>query len=76
MPLARIEKLDNGRGRRESDLRGALTNPGGSGDVVPKTAPASGDNTAANKPEQEDYQLARAIDLLRGIDLYQQRIVN
>jgi hypothetical protein len=24
----------------------------------------------------EDYQLARALDLLRGIALYQQRVVN
>ena len=76
VPLARIEKLDIGRGRREADLRGALANPEGDGDGVPKAAPASDDNAAANEPEHKDYQLARAIDLLRGIDLYQQRIVN
>ena len=80
VPLARIEKLDNGRGRREADLRGALNNPAGNGSDTPEAAPAETpedtDSTAETKPEQEDYQLARAIDLLRGIDLYQQRIVN
>ena len=76
VPLARIEKLDIGSRRREADLRGALVNPEGNGDGIPKTAPARDDNAAANEPEQKDYQLARAIDLLRGIDLYQQRIVN
>ena len=77
VPLARIEKLGNGRGRREADLRGALNNPAGNGDdTTPVTNPESSDDTAETKPEQEDYQLARAIDLLRGIDLYQQRIVN
>ena len=76
MPLARIEKLDNGRGRREADLRGALNNPAGNGEAAPAGTPEDADDTAETKPEQEDYQLARAIDLLRGIDLYQQRIVN
>lgn len=76
VPLARIEKLDNGRGRREADLRGALNNPAGNGSDTPEAAPEDADDTAEKKPEQEDYQLARAIDLLRGIDLYRQRIVN
>lgn len=80
VPLARIEKLDNGRGRREADLRGALNNPAGNSEETPQATPQAGanaeDDTAERKPEQEDYQLARAIDLLRGIDLYRQRIVN
>ncbi|MEQ8335013.1 S41 family peptidase [Nisaea sp.] len=76
VPLARIETLDNGRGRRESDLRGALVNPAGNGDETSEAKPADDDDTAEKKPAQEDYQLARALDLLRGIDLYRQRIVN
>ena len=76
VPLARIETLDNGRGRREADLRGALVNPAGNGDETSDAKPADGDDTAEKKPAQEDYQLARALDLLRGIDLYRQRIVN
>ncbi len=53
--------------RRERDLRGALRNPdeggpdGGEG-------PSEPDETAAEPPE--DYQLARAFDLLRGLALY------
>ncbi|WP_420402798.1 S41 family peptidase [Nisaea sp.] len=73
VPLARIEKLDNSRGRREADLRGALNNPNGNGAAEPDAV--NGDD-AAQPPEQADYQLARAIDLLRGINLYRQRIVN
>ncbi|UUX52232.1 S41 family peptidase [Nisaea acidiphila] len=74
VPLARIEKLDNGKSRREADLRGALNNPSGNGDN--QTSAEDGEEAAAQPPEQVDYQLARAIDLLRGIDLYRQRIVN
>lgn len=73
VPLARIEKIDNGRSRREADLRGALNNPSGRGDTE---SGAADSEEAAQAPEQEDYQLARAIDLLRGISLYRERIVN
>lgn len=73
VPLARIEKLDSSQARREADLRGALNNPNGNGAAKPETA--DGEDVAP-PPEQADYQLARAIDLLRGIDLYRQRIVN
>ncbi len=80
---AKIEKIDQQRGRRESDLRGALVNPDGAIQITP-TPEAPGakpqDSTVgtdANEPaEVEDYQLARAIDLLRGIHLYQARVVN
>ncbi len=80
---AKIEKIDQQRGRRESDLRGALVNPDGVIPIKPgQEAPAakpedSSIGTDANQPgEVEDYQLARAIDLLRGIHLYQARVVN
>ena len=73
MPLARIEKIDNSSARREADLRGALNNPNGNGAAK---ADADDSEEVAQPPEQADYQLARAIDLLRGIDLYRQRIVN
>ena len=82
---AKIEKIDQQRGRWESDLRGALVNPD-----TPAAAPATPSpaapgakpqdstiGTDATEPgEVEDYQLARAIDLLRGIHLYQARVVN
>lgn len=52
--------------RREADLRGALKN----GDAPPEPTPPA---VATEEPAAEDYQLARALDLLRGISLYSSR---
>jgi carboxyl-terminal processing protease len=52
----------NGPSRHEGDLRGALTNDQDNGDT-----PA--EEGAAAEEEVEDYQLIRALDLLRGIAL-------
>jgi carboxyl-terminal processing protease len=62
---AKIELKDDTNGRREADLRGRLDNDtsGGSG--------PSADGTGTL--DERDYQLARAIDLLRGIALYETR---
>ncbi len=72
---ARIETEDSDANRtRESDLRNALNN-------------ATGDDTDSDAPDQEaadvatdlalqDYQLARAIDLLRGISLFNVSALN
>ena len=63
---ARVEAIDQPQRRRERDLRGALANP---------TTPSKPDSKAAkdekgkSEPPQ-DYQLARALDLLRGLALY------
>ncbi len=83
---AKIEKIAQQRGRREADLRGALANPDGSAAPEKPEAPQPADSKAGpdssvgpetdNPGEVEDYQLARAIDLLRGIYLYQSRVVN
>jgi carboxyl-terminal processing protease len=75
---ARIEKIDQPRGRREADLRGALRNeqqrqgqqPGGAQPPAPGTAPAPETEVepqAIDSPQ--DYQLSRAFDLLRGLPL-------
>lgn len=64
---ARLEVLDNGRGRSESDLRGALDNDQEQTDVE------SDSEEIAESMEVEDYQLARALDLVRGIALYRSR---
>ena len=67
----------NGPSRREADLRGALGNPneenGLSGD-----APVEGEvgTNALSEAAAQDYQLARAVDLLRGLALYNRRVVN
>jgi carboxyl-terminal processing protease len=66
---ARLEKVDQPRGRRESDLRGALRNE-------QQTAPQQQGGEGANAESAEDYQLQRAFDLLRGLALYNQRTAN
>ena len=63
--LARIEKLDGGL-VREEDLRGALDNQEGG-------AEPTADNTASAEPKDPieiDYQLSRAVDLLRGLSVF------
>jgi carboxyl-terminal processing protease len=68
---AQIESVEAGKQRRESDLRGALENvdngeedsDGGNGESVSEAA-------------QQDFQLSRALDLLRGLALYSARAVN
>lgn len=82
--LAKIEKIEEGRRRREADLRGALVNPDESDAPaaqppaeVPADVPAPEDAASEeNADPLEDYQLARAVDLLRGFHLFQNRVVN
>jgi carboxyl-terminal processing protease len=66
---SRIEVIEDAGGRREADLRGRLENDQGAGG-----SSASGDDSAstdgASPDESEDYQLARALDLLRGIAMF------
>ena len=64
---SRIEVIEDGAGRREADLRGRLENEQSDdgqaqGDANGSAIPAEG--------EGEDYQLARALDLLRGIAMF------
>ena len=89
---AKIEPLAGltGRERHEADLRGALdieagkgegqeTQPGKKEDAAPPAEGADAPPSAKAKPGQPpavDYQLARALDLLRGIALYRTRMVN
>lgn len=74
VPMARIEKIDSQR-RRETDLRGALENPEKSADgKKPDDAPKG--RPTAKQMAEEDYQLARAVDLLRGLSLLKTRMVN
>lgn len=68
---ARLETIDGPAGRSEADLRGSLE---------AEEAPDEGPGPQAEDDPQdqalEDYQLARALDLLRGLVLYSQRAVN
>jgi carboxyl-terminal processing protease len=75
---ARVEAApQQGQRRREADLRGALNGPGG--DRKPESKPQPLDQPEPEaEPEGEkpaasadiDYQLVRAIDLIRGIAMY------
>ena len=66
---ARLEPLDSVASRREEDLRGALSNE--------KSEEGDGTrDSAVDEEEIEDYQLSRAIDLLQGLSLFQERALN
>lgn len=56
-------------GRRESDLRGALDN-----DQVDEGGADIADETTDGDEPPFDYQLARAVDLLRGLSLFAHRV--
>ena len=64
---ARIEAANERARVREENLRNARDGD----DTEPKAAAASGSGQNA-----DDYQLARAIDLLKGISLYNVRVTN
>jgi len=68
---ARIESIEPQSRRRESDLRGALKNE------VKKDAPVKTGVFEAKPPvKPEDYQLARALDLINGIAMFSSRFPN
>ncbi len=66
---ANVETLDDDPGRREADLRGRLSNEQAADAEPVKTPPEMGEPPA----EGDDYQLSRALDLLRGISLFEGR---
>ncbi|MEQ8654182.1 MAG: S41 family peptidase [Kiloniellales bacterium] len=82
--LATIEAIELGDVRHEEDLRGSLENPSENGED--KEAPAASEDGEGedavsddSKPEEptvggisptNDYQLSRALDLLRGLALF------
>lgn len=68
--LARIEALDSGN-MREEDLRGALDRSVQKDGDAKADAPEGANNRAnpANQAEI-DYQLARALDLIRGVAIF------
>lgn len=78
---ARLEVLESGKLRSEADLRGALTNDQ-DGDAETGNAESEDSATDADVDETvessnlQDYQLARALDLMQGIALYRNREAN
>ncbi|MEQ8355308.1 MAG: S41 family peptidase [Kiloniellaceae bacterium] len=74
---AKVEQAEAaGPGRREADLPGALTNPNEENGVSEESDGTETEGDVLSEATQQDYQLARAIDLLRGLALYNQRVVN
>ena len=79
--LAKIETVDTLNRRREADLRGALNNENAKKDKNKADENKSGktDDKSANKDKAKakkpvrDYQLSRALDLLRGLALLAKR---
>ena len=68
--LARIETLDGGD-MREENLRGALDKSTTSG--TKGAATKDGENAAAADQSEIDYQLARALDLIRGVTIFNKK---
>lgn len=72
---ARVEVLNEDGRRREGDLRGALRNPD---ERDPKGGADGEAEKAEGEPDErpEDYQLTRALDLLRGLALFASKATN
>jgi carboxyl-terminal processing protease len=89
---AKIERLAVAEGRHEADLRGALKNTDQTGaaksksdaapgtNVPPGTKPVEPQDTSGVDPAvlgtAADYQLARALDMLRGVALFNTKASN
>ncbi len=84
---AKIEKISSAGEIHEGDLRGALKNPDGKTAPAPEVTkviteppPEKKDSEDAKKiekkedAEKQDYQLSRAIDLIRGVSMYEGRL--
>ena len=69
---AKLEEVTLPQRRRESDLRGALDNGDATSDPEASDLP-DGEEAENADVALDDYQLARAIDLLRGLALYNTR---
>lgn len=70
---ARIEKNKTTARRRETDLRGALENKDKDEKKTPSTTKG---RPSAKVMAKTDYQLARAVDLLKGLAVLKTRLVN
>jgi carboxyl-terminal processing protease len=76
---AKLEAVEADPRRREADLKGALQNPNENrGNQSTRPNSGSGKKSAKDaKPEKPfDYQLERALGLIRGISLFNVRVSN
>jgi carboxyl-terminal processing protease len=76
---AKLEPVEPGSRRREADLRGALKNPNKINEEQKKKPNAKPNKKSAEDSKTEkpfDYQLERALGLIRGISLFNVRVSN
>jgi carboxyl-terminal processing protease len=79
---AKIEKIAEPEFRHEADLKGALKNPTAMPAAAAKAAPATPAKKEPPSVDQneigsaQDYQLTRAIDLLRGVSMFNSHASN
>ncbi|HEX5079781.1 MAG TPA: S41 family peptidase [Geminicoccaceae bacterium] len=66
---ARVEAVGDGEARREADLRNRLENDQETDEV------SDGSDAPQQGESADDYQLARALDLLRGVAMFSSRAV-
>lgn len=84
---AKIEKISSAGEIHEADLAGALKNPDSKSAPAPEVKKVITDPPPANatgdeakkvdkkeEAESQDYQLSRAIDLVRGVSMYEGRL--
>lgn len=71
----KIEAVDTGKLRREADLRGALKNDSEDEKADVKKPDADASN-GADDAKPRDYQLERALDIIRGVALFRAKAVN
>ncbi|MEK0081877.1 S41 family peptidase [Benzoatithermus flavus] len=70
---ANVEQIDDTPDRREADLRGRLKNDQQDEQMGDREAAVASEGGEPPADSGKDYQLSRAIDLLRGISLYEGR---
>ena len=71
---AKLEKIAMSKRTSEGDLRGALSNDSKVKNRKKKKSAGKAADKDSAQEEKEDYQLDRAIDLLRGVLMYGDRI--
>ena len=64
---AKVEQIEKGNENRESDLKGALDNPN-------NESSKEVDKNSETELSLTDFQLSRALDLVRGISLYKKKV--
>ncbi|MBO9507348.1 S41 family peptidase [Thalassospira sp. A3_1] len=71
VPQARVESIEAAQRRSEADLNGALRNEDET--ISNAQSDANDRRSAAEEIALEDYQLSRALDMIRGIALFAPR---